>query len=104
MLKRRSVLIISAAVALAAAVKIASGQAGATAAQPKVEARVAPLLKINNLTFRDLNRNGSLAQVRHRAIKFRDFWPHIASKSRVCNSGFQKSQCSADPLEGSPRW
>ena len=60
MLKLRSLLLMSAAVALAAAVKIASGQAGATPAQPKVEARVAPLLKINNLTFRDLNRNGSL--------------------------------------------
>ena len=60
MLKLRSLLTISAAVALAAAVKIASGQAGATPAQPKVEARVAPLLKIKSLTFKDLNRNGSL--------------------------------------------
>ena len=60
MLKLRSLLSMSAAVALAAAVKIASGQAGATPAQPKVEARVAPLLKIKNLTFKDLNRNGSL--------------------------------------------
>src|ERR1035441_2973035 len=60
MMKLRSLLLMSAAVALAAAVKIAFGQAGATPAQPKVEARVAPLLKINNLTFRDLNRNGSL--------------------------------------------
>jgi len=60
MLKLRSLLLMSAAVALAAAVKIASGQAGATPAQPKVEARVASLLKINNLTFKDLNRNGSL--------------------------------------------
>src|ERR1035438_9854530 len=60
MLQLRSLLLMSAAAALAAAVKIASGQAGATPAQPKVEARVAPLLKINNLTFRDLNRNGSL--------------------------------------------
>src|ERR1035438_5086450 len=60
MLKLRSLLLMSAAVALAAAGKTASGQAGATPAQPKVEARVAPLLKINNLTFRDLNRNGSL--------------------------------------------
>src|ERR1035441_7417616 len=38
MLKLRSLLLMSAAVALAAAVKIASGQAGATPAQPKVEA------------------------------------------------------------------
>ena len=60
MLTLRSLLRISAAVALAVAVKIASGQAGATPAQPKVEARVAPLLKIKNLTFKDLNRNGSL--------------------------------------------
>src|SRR5664279_6443037 len=60
MLKLRSLLLMSAAVALATAVKIASGQAGPTPAQPKIEARVAPLLKINNLMFRDLNRNGSL--------------------------------------------
>ncbi len=60
MLKPRSLLIICAAVALAAGVKIASGQAGATPAQPKVEARIAPLLRIKNLTFKDLNRNGSL--------------------------------------------
>jgi len=60
MLTLRSLLRISAAVALAVAVKITSGQAGATPAQPKVEARIAPLLKIKNLTFKDLNRNGSL--------------------------------------------
>jgi beta-glucosidase len=60
MLTLRSLLTISAAVALAAAVKIASGQSGATPVQPKVEARVAPLLRIKNLTFKDLNRNGSL--------------------------------------------
>ena len=60
MLTLRSLLAISAAVALAVAVKIASGQAGATPAQPKIEARVAPLLRIKDLTFKDLNRNGSL--------------------------------------------
>ena len=44
-----------------------------------------------------------LAQVRQRAIKFRDFCPHITSKSRVCNSGFRKCQCSADlPSWGLP--
>jgi beta-glucosidase len=60
MLKPRSLLTVSAAVTLTAALKIASGQAGATPAQPKVEARDAPLLRIANLTFKDLNRNGSL--------------------------------------------
>jgi beta-glucosidase len=60
MLKLRSLLSMSAAVALATAMKIASGQSGAPPAQPKVEARVAPLLKIKDLTFKDLNRNGSL--------------------------------------------
>src|ERR1017187_9371986 len=61
MLKLRLlVFLLSAAVALTTAVRLASGQAAATPAQPKVEARVAPLLKINNLTFKDLNRNGSL--------------------------------------------
>jgi len=58
--KLRSPLLMFAAVAVALAVKIASVQAGATPAPPKVEARVAPLLKINNLTFKDLNHNGSL--------------------------------------------
>jgi beta-glucosidase len=56
----RPILVLSVGFALAAAVKIASGQASATAAQPKVEARSAPLLKIKALTFKDLNRNGSL--------------------------------------------
>ena len=60
MLKLRSPLLMFAAVALVLAVKIASGQAGAIPAQPKVEARVAPLLKINHLIFKDLNHNGSL--------------------------------------------
>ena len=60
MLKLRSLLTISAAVAFTAVVKFASGQAGAAPAQPKIEARGAPLLKIQNLTFKDLNRNGSL--------------------------------------------
>ena len=60
MMKIGSLPELCAGVVLAAAVKIASGQAGAAPAQPKVEARVAPLLKIKNLTFKDLNRNGSL--------------------------------------------
>jgi beta-glucosidase len=32
----------------------------AAAAQPKIEARVAPILKVDGLTFKDLNRNGVL--------------------------------------------
>lgn len=32
----------------------------ATAAQPKIEARVAPILRVGGLTFRDLNKNGVL--------------------------------------------
>ena len=32
----------------------------AAAAQPKIEARVAPILKVGGLTFKDLNRNGVL--------------------------------------------
>ena len=55
----KSVFVVSAALALATAVEVASGQAG-TSAQPKVETRATPLLKVNNLTFKDLNRNGVL--------------------------------------------
>jgi beta-glucosidase len=36
------------------------GLAVAAAAQPKLEARVAPILKLGGLTFKDLNRNGVL--------------------------------------------
>ena len=40
---------------------LASMQAASTAPkQPKIDARVAPLLKIGNLSFKDLNRNGVL--------------------------------------------
>ena len=60
MRKLNAVLVVSTALSLAAAMQIVSGRAGAAPAQPKVEARVAPLLKINDLTFKDLNRNGSL--------------------------------------------
>jgi beta-glucosidase len=59
-LKLKSILFLSAVVALATWVKLASGLAGDAPARPKVEARAVPLLKINNLTFKDLNRNGSL--------------------------------------------
>lgn len=55
----KSVLVVAAALALASAGITASGQAGASA-QPNVETRAAPLLKVNNLTFKDLNRNGAL--------------------------------------------
>jgi len=56
----RPVLFLSAGFALAAAITIASAQTGPTPAQPAVEARSAPLLKVKTLTFKDLNRNGSL--------------------------------------------
>jgi len=54
------VLVVSTAVALATAMQISSRQAGAAPAQPKIDARVAQLLKIDNLTFKDLDRNGVL--------------------------------------------
>ena len=60
MLSRKSAFLASVAFALAAGMKIASSQAVSTPQQPKIEARVAPLLKVNNLTFKDLNRNGVL--------------------------------------------
>ena len=51
----------SVSVALALALALASMQAASTAPkQPTIDARVAPLLKVGNLSFKDLNRNGVL--------------------------------------------
>src|SRR5512140_1581547 len=61
MLSRNFVFLASAAIALAVALKVASPPAvSAAPEQPKIEARVAPLLKIGGLIFKDLNRNGAL--------------------------------------------
>lgn len=61
MLRRNSVCL--ACLSLVLSVVLNPGLLPAVAAspeQPKVEARVAPLLKIAGLTFKDLNRNGKL--------------------------------------------
>src|ERR1035441_3890613 len=61
MISRNSVFLTLASIALAVAVKVASPQrVSAAPEQPKIEARVAPLLKISGQTFKDLNRNGVL--------------------------------------------
>src|ERR1039457_6967937 len=58
---RRSFNSVSVALALAVAFAIASMQAAGTAPkQPKIDARVAPWLKVGDLSFKDLNRNGVL--------------------------------------------
>src|SRR5581483_8960622 len=52
---------VSIALVLAIALEIASMQAvGAAPKQPKVDGRAAPLLKVDNLSFKDLNHNGVL--------------------------------------------
>ena len=57
----RSFTSVSVALALALALALASMQAASTAPkQPTIDARVAPLLKVGNLSFKDLNRNGVL--------------------------------------------
>ena len=57
----RSFTSVSVALALALALALASMQAANTAPkQPTLDARVAPLLKVGNLSFKDLNRNGVL--------------------------------------------
>jgi beta-glucosidase len=59
--RRSFITQISVVLALALALAIASMQAAGTAPkQPKIDARVAPLLKVGNLSFKDLNRNGVL--------------------------------------------
>lgn len=60
MSRRRSFAPVSIALALAVALAIASMQAGTAPKQPKVDGRAAPLLKVDNLSFKDLNRNGVL--------------------------------------------
>ncbi|MBS1857445.1 MAG: glycoside hydrolase family 3 C-terminal domain-containing protein [Acidobacteria bacterium] len=61
MSSRESSIAISAALALAAALAIASLRAAGTAPrQPKIGARVSPVLKAGNLSFKDLNHNGVL--------------------------------------------
>ena len=58
---RKSFTPVLVALALALAFAIASMQAASTAPiQPKIHARVAPLLKVGDLSFKDLNRNGVL--------------------------------------------
>ena len=57
----RSFTPVSIALVLSVAIAIASMQAARTAPkQPKIDGRVAPLLKVGNLSFKDLNRNGVL--------------------------------------------
>ena len=56
MLNRKTVLAACVLLALAAASLIAAS----TTTPPKIEAKAAPLLKVGNLTFKDLNRNGEL--------------------------------------------
>jgi len=61
MSSRESFTSVSVALALAAALAIASLQAAGTAPKrPKIDARGASLLKVGNLSFKDLNRNGVL--------------------------------------------
>jgi len=61
MLIRKSVILAFAAISLAVALKVVSPPAvSAAPSQPKIEAHVAPLLRIGGLTFKDLNRNGVL--------------------------------------------
>jgi len=61
MVRVKSSFVMSVSLVLAAAASLTLSQR-ATAApdQPRIEARVAPLLKIGGLTFKDLNRNGVL--------------------------------------------
>jgi len=61
MSRRRLSTPVSIALVLAVALAIASTQAAGTAPkQPKIDGRAAPLLKVGNLSFKDLNRNGVL--------------------------------------------
>ena len=61
MSSRKSFTSGSVVLALAAALAIASLRAADTAPrQPKINARVAPLLRVGDLSFKDLNRNGVL--------------------------------------------
>ena len=61
MSRRRSFTPTSIALVLSLALWIASMQAARTAPrQPKIDGRAAPLLKVGNLSFKDLNRNGVL--------------------------------------------
>ena len=58
---RKSVILLSAAVSLCVTLNMSSPAAvRAAPGQPKIEARVAPLLKVDGMTFKDLNRNGVL--------------------------------------------
>ncbi len=52
--------ILAVAPALSIGILSLPARTAAAAAQPKIEARVAPILKIDGLTFKDLNRNGAL--------------------------------------------
>src|SRR5487761_2164712 len=61
MSRRRSFTPVSIALVLSVALAIASMQAARTAPkQPNIDGRAAPLLKVGNLSFKDLNRNGVL--------------------------------------------
>lgn len=61
MSSRRSLTPVSIALVLSVAIAIASMQAARTAPkQPRIDGRAAPLLKVGNLSFKDLNRNGVL--------------------------------------------
>ena len=59
---RRSVIagILIALSAIGIGILSSPGRAAAAAAQPKIEARVAPVLTIDGLKFKDLNKNGVL--------------------------------------------
>ncbi len=58
---RKAVLLVSFSLALVTALAIAAlNAASAAPEQPKIEARVAPVLKVGDLTFKDLDRNGAL--------------------------------------------
>jgi len=61
MLSRNYVCLACASLSLAVALTVAMPPVVTAATeQPKIEARVAPLLKIGGLTFKDLNHNGKL--------------------------------------------